>query len=63
MKEFILRSYYRFLFWMADNAHGSDIQIGFYRNFKKPNDIPARDLISEIKRLSAAINDASDVRV
>lgn len=62
MREAVLRKLYAALFWLADTcgtAAGSDITIGFYRQFRRPEDVPAEELGAEVWRLAKKIEGAS----
>lgn len=57
MKYFILRKLYEFTFWFGDKVAPpeSDINYGFYRKFRHPNEVSDHELADEIRKLGNAI--------
>lgn len=58
----VARLIYRFLYWMGNECGpraGSNIVYGFHRKFRKPEDVEDHELAHEIKRLRAAIMEAT----
>lgn len=60
MRLWILRKLYGFIYWFGQIEPESDITYGYYRKFRKPETVPDAELVTEIQRLGAAIQNASD---
>lgn len=52
MKLFILKRLYGFMWWLIDIGMCPEVEMGFYRKYKKPNEIKTyEDVVSNFDAL------------
>lgn len=61
MKYWILRRLYEFTYWFGDKVAPpeSNINYGYYTKYPKPETVKDENLVTELKRLGNAINEAN----